>query len=463
MRALRWVVSGVGLSLAASCGCGGGPVPLLPDKVIGNCTYVNRFSQREECKDYVGEWDEKTATDDCKGNGSTIVLGSACDIEVRLGYCIFTKEKDVRYERITFPGDDASRCGPSQRGCEFFGGGVFDPSPVCGGVEPGAGGSGLPTFQPPVLTCKDPLPGEPPGKSANGQVCTWELISASTEEGRDFSNYASCDRVRTQRPYYGVPPAPDAAREDARMSDPAYVAELNWVKGQITASACVCCHSTRAPNGPSQWYLESPGNFMNSFFPRGIAMGAGWIDTVGFGAFDPADNNGFWRPTPDQPVGTMFPTTDPARMQRFFEAEAAFRGLKREDWTGQYGGGPLDTQRFYQPTACEQGEGVGADGVLTWTNGDARYVYVLEAGSANPTVPPNLDLPQGTLWRLDVPVEGTPLKSTKVTYGVIPAGVSQAFPPMNVPPTRLQSGKQYYLYVLADIGIPNTRCLFTAP
>ncbi|MEW6433612.1 MAG: hypothetical protein AB1730_19060 [Myxococcota bacterium] len=463
MRGFQWMVSGLVLSFAAGCGCGGGPVPMLPDKVVGHCTYVNRFSQREECKDYVGEWDERTATDDCKGNGSTIVLGSACNIDVYLGYCIFTKEKDVRYERITFPGDDADRCGASQRGCEFFGGGVFDPSPVCGGIEPGTGGAGLPTFEPPALVCKDPLPGEPAGKGPNGQVCTWEMISGATEEGRSFSDYASCDRVRTQRPYYAVPPAPDAERADARMGDPAYVAELSWVKSQIEASACVCCHSTRAPKGASQWYLESPGNFVNSFFPRGIAMGAGWVDTVGFGAYDPADNNGFWRPTPEQPFGSIFPSTDPERMRRFFENEAAHRGLKKEDYSGTYGGGPLDEQRFYQPKACEQGEGVGADGTVTWKNGDARYVYILEAGSANPTVPPNLDLPKGTLWRLDVPVNGTPVKSGQVKYGVKPAGVTQAFPPMDLAPAALVSGKQYYVYVLADIIVPNTRCLFTAP
>jgi hypothetical protein len=439
-------------------------VPVLPEKVVGNCTYVNRFSQREECKDYVGEWDEKTATDDCKGNGSTIVLGSACGIDVRLGYCIFTKEKDIRYERITFPGDDANRCSSSQRGCEFFGGGVFDPSPVCGGVEPGTGGTGLPTFQQPVLTCMDPKPGEPPGKSANGQVCTWEMISGATEEGRSFSDYASCDRVRTQRPYYGVPPAPDAERADARLDDPAYTSELTWVKSQIESTACVCCHSTRAPKGSSNWYLEQPGNFINGFFDRGLAMGAGWIDTVGFGAYEPSDNNGFSRASPARPHDSIFVTTDPERMRRFFENELAHRGKTKADFEGQtYGAGPLDAQRFFTPTACELGEGVGADGTLTWKNGDARYVYVLEAGSENPTVPPNLDLPQGTLWRLDVPADGTPVKSTQVKYGVIPTGVTQTFPPMNVPPSTLVSGKQYYLYVLADIAVPNTRCLFTMP
>lgn len=112
--------------------------------------------------------------------------------------------------------------------------------------------------------------------------------------------------------------------------------------------------------------------------------------------------------------------------------------------------------------ACENGEGVGADGTLTWRGGKARYVYVLEADATSPTVPPNLDLPEGTLWRIDVPVDGTPVSSGAVRYGVVPTGLSQRFPASGQP-DALRSGRTYYLYVLADIIIPITRCLFTAP
>lgn len=464
MNTVRSSSLSVLLSVAVSgCQCGGGPIPIVSEKVVGHCVYLNNFSQMQECRDYVGEWTEEAATQDCKDQGSTVVLGSGCDLEERLGYCYLGGENDL-WTRISFPGSDASKCASMQRGCELFGGGVFQASATCGGeVEDTGGGTGLPTFQPPVRNCVDPKPGEPAGQSPGGKVCTWEMISGATEEGRSFSDYASCDRVRTQRPYYAAPPAPDATREDARMNDPEYVAELEWVKSQIESTACVCCHSTRAPQGTSNWFIESPGNFINSFYPRGLAMGAGWIDTVGFGAYRPEDNNGFSRVAPERPHDSIFVTTDAARIARFFEAELAHRGYTREDFAGQtYGAGPLDAQRFFRPTACENGEGVGADGTLTWRGGKARYVYVLEKDAASPTVPPNLDLPQGTLWRIDVPHDGTPVSSGAVRYGLVPTGTFQRYPASGQPVSLIR-GQQYYLYVLADIAIPVTRCLFTAP
>ena len=449
--------------MCVAAACQRGSVPIVPDKVVGHCVYMNRFSELEECRDYVGEWTEKDAAEDCEDQDSKVILGSACGVSERLGYC-FLGGEDERWTRISFPGTDAQKCGSMKRGCELFGGGVFDPAPTCGGkVEEGGGDSGLPTFLQPVLACVDPRPGEPPGQSAGGKVCTWEMISGATELGRSFEQYASCDRVRTQRPYYPVPPAPDAAREDARLQDPTYANEVKWVRSQIESTACVCCHSTRAPKGPSNWFVESPGNFINSFNPRGLAMGAGWIDTVGFGAYRPEHNNGFSRASPERPNDSIFVTTDAARIARFFEAELAHRGFTREDFLEDpYGAGPLDTQRFFRPDACDKGEGVGADGTILWRGGKARYLYVLEADAPTPTVPPNLDLPEGTLWRIDVPEGGTPFESGTVRYGAIPQGLSQRFPAAGEP-SALTHGKAYYLYVLADIIQPVTRCVFTYP
>lgn len=460
MKRLFWSVPV--LLVASGCGCGGGPVPELPEKVIGSCVYKNNFSKQEECRDYVGEWAEADATDDCKDWSGALALGAACSYPEILGHCVLVKG-DGRFTRIAMPGNDAAKCGSTERGCELFGGGTFVPSAVCGGAVDSEGGSGLPTFQQPTLLCKDPLPGEPAGQSANGQVCTWQAISGATELGRRFDDYASCDIVRTQRPYYPVGPAADAGREDARLNDPQYVTELNWVRQQIESTACVCCHSTRAPEGPANWYLESPNNFINSFNVRGLAMGAGWIDTVSFGAYAPEQNNGFHRPTPENPVATMFVTTDPARMARFFEAEMTARGFTKDQFAGTYGAGPLDDQRFFVPQACENGEGVDAEGRLVWRGGKARYVYVLEQNAANPTVPPNLDLPMGTIWRLDVPYDGTPVTSGTVKFGTVPAGLTQKYPGADTAPLPLVSGHTYYLYVLADIVQPVTRCLFTAP
>jgi hypothetical protein len=91
--------------------------------------------------------------------------------------------------------------------------------------------------------------------------------------------------------------------------------------------------------------------------------------------------------------------------------------------------------------------------------GQARYLYVLAAGAKNPGVPPNLDQPEGTIWKLDVSPKASPLKSG-IAYGSTPAGSAQAVPASGAP-AALVSGNQYYLYALADIGVPITRCLFT--
>lgn len=453
-----YIVSAVAL---AGCRCGGGPVPALPETIAGSCVYKNQFSKLEECTDYVGPWTTAEATDDCTAKGSTFA-SKPCGLPERLGYCILGGAQ-MKFSRISFPGTDATQCASLKRGCEFFGGGIFDPAAACGGVIGEPTGTGLPTFQQPVRTCVDPKAGEPPGQSDGGQVCTWEIISGATEEGRHFEDYASCDRVRTQRPYYPVGVRAEASQPDPRLDDPAYAAEVAWVKQQVQATACVCCHSTKAPEGPSNWFLESGPNFVNSFFDRGLAMGAGWVDTVGFGAVAKAENNGFSRATPADPGHSIFVTTDDARMRRFFEGELKARGVARSAFPpGTYGAGPLDDQRFYVPKPCTPSEGVAKDGTLTWLNGRARYVYVLDANATSPTVPPNLDLPQGTLWRLDVSAAHGPIASGSVRYGQVPPVASQRFPAEG-PPAALVSGTQYYLYVLADIALPNSRCLFTAP
>jgi hypothetical protein len=194
---------------------------------------------------------------------------------------------------------------------------------------------------------------------------------------------------------------------------------------------------------------------MDSFYDSGLALGAGWVDSSAFGAFDPTDNNGFDR------VHSGFPTTDPARMKAFFVAELAHRGKTQADFPNAPAfGGPLVDQQRFKPSACAKGEGVGSDGKLHWTGGPARYVWVLDAESANPTVPPNLDLPTGTLWRVDVPWEGVPVRDG-FTYGAAPAGATQRFPAQGASPKALEPGKTYYLYVAADVGNPITRCTFT--
>jgi hypothetical protein len=90
--------------------------------------------------------------------------------------------------------------------------------------------------------------------------------------------------------------------------------------------------------------------------------------------------------------------------------------------------------------------------------GPVRYVYVLEDGSKNPGVPPNLDMPDGTLWRLDV-LPNADAVASGLQYGTTPAGSFQAIPETSTAPA-LEAGTTYHLVALADVGLPVTSCLF---
>ena len=433
--------------------------PTLPTNVLGSCTYTNKFAGGQECREYVGSWTEEAATKDCTNQKApTFAWGESCTQDVRVGWCLINKPGAEM--RVGFL---SASCGDAKTGCEVFAGGYYEAGTACGGSAIDDSVSSIPVFQQPERVCKAPLPGEPEGQSEGGQVCTWQAVSGCTEENRRFSDYADCSVIISQRPYYPAPEDARKAQPDERMNDAAYLAELGWVKKQVLSSSCSCCHGKDAPSGASNWDIDTEGNFANGFHDRGVAMGAGWIRSVGFGAYPPAENNGFHRPTPEQPDGTIFPSTDPERMRQFWLAEATRRGMAEADWAADVAS-PLESQLAYVPTACGDTEGMAADGTLKWRYGKVRYLYVLEAGSISPGVPPNLDLPKGTLWRLDVPSRGgTPLENGTVKYGVVPAGQVQTFPADGAAPAPLQGGKQYYLYALTDVAQPVTRCLFTAP
>ena len=99
--------------------------------------------------------------------------------------------------------------------------------------------------------------------------------------------------------------------------------------------------------------------------------------------------------------------------------------------------------------------------MVRWTGGPARYLYVLEADAMSPGVPPNLDLPEGTLWRVDVAPTAEPVPSG-VRYGDTPAGAQVVWPASGEAPP-LTSGRSYYLAALLDVYLPATRCVFVAP
>ena len=449
------------LSLLVLAACGEPAKPVLSDKLVGSCSYVNRFSNGPECRDYLGEWTVEEAEADCVQQKSTFVPDEACAVENILGYCLLD-DPDGLQMRVTVEGDDVGSCKSNKTGCQFFGGGYWDPAPICQGDAADELIVNENVFPQPVQVCKDPLPGEPPGQSAGGQVCTWEIISGATEEGRKYSDYASCEVPRAQRGYSPVPPNARYNEPDPRMDDPAYVAEVDWFRSQMRSAACICCHDGSAPNGASVYDIDATGNVLNQFNDRGIAMGAGWISTVGFGAYPPEQNNGFSRSDLAHPNDSIFPSTDMARMVRLFTNEAAHRGITAAEFADDnYGAGPLDELRDYVPTACSSEEGIDKKGVINWLPGRARYVYVLEAGTITPTVPPNLDLPEGTIWRLDLKDGADPIPSGEITYGEVPPTMVQRFPASGAP-QALEKGKQYYLYATADVLYPISRCLFEA-
>ena len=433
--------------------------PSEPDPVLGHCIYINIFSNAEECKEYRGAgWSSESGLDDCNGQLESAFAAGSCPYEESLGYCLFDEGEDDM-THIVFPGDDVDDCASSEMGCELFGGGEFVPEARC---EPyvddqdmdgiGSGGS---VFQPGEFVCSEPAAGDSVGSADDGDVCTWSTIGGCTEEGKKFIDYAECTPVLTQRPYVPVPPSSfKTAENDPLLADANFLGEVDWAKTQAESCGCVCCHTDSiAPQGASIWDTEAEGIWTDSFTDNGLAIMAGWIDSTPLGAHPAEDNNGF-----DRTI-TGMPTTDVARMVAFFEGELGRRGRTQDEYSDATPtGGPLHTQRIFEPSACENGEGVDAAGKLTWSGGGARYVFVLEEGSDNPTAPPNLDLPEGTLWRLDVDYRDEPINDG-FTYGAVPAGSKQTFP-IDGAPKALTPGQTYYVYVQRDVAIPITRCLF---
>lgn len=449
-----------GPATEAAAGAGGSAVT-----AVGACRYTNAFSKGTECKLYSGSaWTVETAKEDCAvpspGSTGEFAEGGACDLESTLGTCAVDPGDGLDYA-LAFEGSDPGGCDGAKMGCEVFAKGSFTPSDVCGGSA-GAGGStssgafGVDAFVQPYKDCRDPLDGEPAGKGEGGKVCTWTLISGATEEGRRYDDYASCEDVLTNRPYYATTPAGSTEANDPRLSDAAYMAEVEWARAQVRSTACICCHSSEvAPNGASQWDADDEkGIWLDGIADSGIAIMAGLVDSSSFGAYPPEENNGFDRMT------TGVPTTDIARMRKLFEGEWARRGFTDADAKklGAFGG-PLVDQQNFVPSACKNGEGV-ADGKVNWAGGAARYAYVMEESSKSPVVPPNLDEPEGTIWFVDVATKSAPFESG-IAYGELSGELRQRLPESGKP-AALTPGKTYYLYVLRDIALPITRCLFQA-
>ena len=437
-----------------------GPDAAGPAGFAASCTYENPFAKTPECREYAGTWTTAAAEADCAevffGNPGTYAAG-ACALSGEIGRCTVGDLAAEGYA-IVSTGDSAA-CDSARLGCETFGGGTFAAAEVC--AAGAACADPLPatssTFQPPYLDCRAPLPGEPAGASA-GEVCTVTMISASTEPGRYFPDYADCAVVRSQRPYYGAPPTVTSDPTDPRLDDAAYMGELAWVTEQVRASACTCCHDGGvAPEGAAVWDIAAGQLWIDTVSDEALAMFVGLTDSRFFGYYAAAQNNGF-----DRSV-TGLPTTDVARLEAFGRTELTRRGLTEAQARELTPFAPFFRELVeYEPEACPEGAGLDAEGRLTWTGVSARYLSVLRAGSLSPGVQPNYDLPDGTLWA--VAADHTePSMACGLGYGEVPAGAYQRFPADGAAPEPLVAGETYYLHVQRDLAFPVTRCLFVAP
>ncbi len=438
----------------------------------GNCTYTNPFSKGQECKRYSGAaWTSASAASDCQapmaGVTGTYDPTGSCPSGAQLGTCTVGDASQKGYVLVS-PGADSASCTLAKIGCETFAKGAFASGETCGGTastggtttgggsgeQPSAGGGKV--FVQPYELCQAPKNGEAAGQGPGGKVCANVAISGATEAGRKFADYANCADVRTQRPYWPGPIDHETAKNDPRLQDKVYMAEVEWARQQVAATGCACCHSNKhAPSGPSNWDIDGQGIWLDHLHDSGVAILGGLVGSAAFGAYPPEQNHGFNRTI----LGV--PTTDVPRMQKLLLGEWSRRGLGDQD-KAKYSdfGGPLVDQAKFVPQPCAKDEGVDAQGKLQWGSSTARYVYVLAADSANPGVPPNLDKPAGALWFADVPTAAQPMQSG-IVYGQLSGTMRQRLPEQG-PAPALKSGATYYIYALYDIGVPVTRCLFTA-
>jgi len=97
--------------------------------VVGHCAYRNKYGGNEECRDYIGNWAVRSASRDCADWGATLVEGSPCPEEARIGQCVASA--DGGRVLISFLGTSGDNCSMAKFGCETFAGGAFTPEAVC--------------------------------------------------------------------------------------------------------------------------------------------------------------------------------------------------------------------------------------------------------------------------------------------------------------------------------------------
>ncbi len=286
----------------------------------------------------------------------------------------------------------------------------------------------------------------------NGQelYCVWQSVVATVPEGYRFTDLSDCDEVFTQAPSWFVEPGQRYVSDPVLLEDAAFVEELKWVQSQVESSGCACCHASAANSGNTSGFdVSAPAIWTDTIENYQLAMISGRLpDHILFGALDADVNHGFSRES------TMFPSTDPERMQAFFNAEFERRnGTPEEEVEGQ---AALDTffDRLKEPFSdcVNPWQGI-VDGRVIWDGDDEiRQFYVLKTDAETPGFPPNRDQPEGTVWAIYVNPDQNPIPSGTIELGTVPEGAYQAVPADGSPPV-FTPGETYRLYATPDFQL----------
>ena len=294
------------------------------------------------------------------------------------------------------------------------------------------------------------------GEDGTEQLCVWHHPAGCVPDGLKYTDVMSCDEVRTLGPSWFIPPTRKVTTPPEVLSDPEYQSELQWVKEQVAASACSCCHSSAAGYA-SYFDIDAPDSWIDTISINGIVWGAGLTkEHVHFGYLPPSVNFGYDRET------TLFATKDIPRMLDFFQKEFDRRGGTDEDVIGtREAFYAVNGSLFEEPEECTFGEGVDPEGNLIWKGDEVRQIYIQELGTESPSSPPFLDKPEGTVWALYTNFDGAPLFSGTIKPGEVPVGSRQAVPEDSTEP-NFEVGRQYRLFIWPDfLRVPQTNCVFT--
>jgi len=287
-------------------------------------------------------------------------------------------------------------------------------------------------------------------ESGQALYCVWRSVVGTVPEGYRYTDLSTCDEVFTQAPSWFVEPTQRYVSDTDLLNDAEYVEELNWVQSQVESSGCACCHASAANSGNTSGFdVSAPAIWTDTIENYQLAMISGRLpDHILFGVLEADVNHGFSREL------TMFPSTDPERMQAFFNAEFERRnGTEEEEIEGQ---AAFDTffDRLEEPFSdCVTPWQGLIDGRIVWDGDEKiRQFYVLKTDAKTPGFPPNRDLPEGTVWAVYVNPDQSPISSGTLALGTVPDGAYQAFPADGSEPV-FTPGETYRLFATPDFQL----------